>query len=406
MTLQLNVTQKDNRTFTFFFFCNIAPPTFTVRPRTQIVDLGAELLFECQATGFPNPTIFWSIEGNRTLLFSDTRLGNMETTTTADGGTILSVSNIDRTDNGKVIVCSAVNSVGSISTRAVINVNLQDDRPPPLIIEGPSNQTLPIKSVTTLPCRAVGEPKPVISWYRDGIPVIASEKINISDAGYLTISNLDKNLDSGLYTCVASSKTGKSTWSAVLRLEAPTNPNIKFFRAAESNSLPGAPGKPIVVQQTDHSATITWVRSNKVGASSLLGYTIELFARNVTDGWAIVANKVQNTSYTQMGLNTDTTYYFVVRAENAHGLSPPSVISDPASIRHVSHLTDFFFGINLKVRKYHLQNDSVLGIDMSEARASLLSGEAVELTNATAVDATTVKIYWDVSIPTHILFFT
>lgn len=38
---------------------------------------------------------------------------------------------------------------------------------------------------------------------------------------------------------------------------------------------------------------------------------------------------------------------------------------------------------------------------MSEARASLLSGEAVELTNATAIDATTVKIYWDVSVNTY-----
>lgn len=313
-----------------------SPPIFTVRPRTQVVDLGAEVLYECQATGFPNPTLFWSIEGNHTLLLPDTRVGNMETTTTADGGSILSVTNIDRSDNGKVIVCSAVNSVGSVSTRAVISINLQDDRPPPLIIEGPANQTLPIKSVTTLPCRATGEPKPVISWYRDGLPVVGSNRINISETGYLTIANLDRNSDSGLYTCVASSKTGKSTWSSFLRLELPTNPNIKFFRAPEMNSLPGAPGKPIQVLQSEQSITLTWTRSNKVGASSLLGYTIEMFARNVTDGWAIIASKVQNTSYTQIGLNSDITYYFVIRAENAHGLSAPSPISDPILIRPVS----------------------------------------------------------------------
>lgn len=34
---------------------------------------------------------------------------------------------------------------------------------------------------------------------------------------------------------------------------------------------------------------------------------------------------------------------------------------------------------------------------MSEARASLLSGDVVELTNATAVDSTSAKLSWDVS---------
>jgi roundabout, axon guidance receptor 2 len=35
---------------------------------------------------------------------------------------------------------------------------------------------------------------------------------------------------------------------------------------------------------------------------------------------------------------------------------------------------------------------------MSEARASLLSGDVVELTNATSSDSTSMKLLWDVSI--------
>lgn len=97
----------------------------------------------------------------------------------------MSISNIDRTDNGMVIgesliilvnqfssllifllylVCSSVNPVGSVSTRVVLSVNIQDESPPPIIIQGPINQTLPIKSVASLPCRAIGKPKPTISW--------------------------------------------------------------------------------------------------------------------------------------------------------------------------------------------------------------------------------------------------
>lgn len=201
------------------------------------------MIFECQATSYPEPTLFWTIEGNRSLILPGMKMNNVEASLSADGASILSIDGIDRSDNGKVIVCSAVNSVGSVSTRVVLSVNLQDDSPPPQIIYGPSNQTLPIKSVATLPCRANGNPKPIISWYKDGIPVVTSERISIEESGLLTISDLNRNEDAALYTCVASSKSGKSTWSAFLKLENPTNPNVKFYRAPETSAFPGQPGK-------------------------------------------------------------------------------------------------------------------------------------------------------------------
>lgn len=39
-------------------------------------------------------------------------------------------------------------------------------------------------------------------------------------------------------------------------------------------------------------------------------------------------------------------------------------------------------------------------LDLSEARASLLSGDVVELINATAVDSTSMKLLWEVREPT------
>ncbi|XP_021701765.1 roundabout homolog 1 [Aedes aegypti] len=352
-----------------------SPPSFTVRPMNQIAELGSEALFECQATGHPEPTLFWSLEGNRTLLFPGYRYGGIEVTENADGTSILSVSNIDRIDNAKVILCSAVNSVGSVSTRVVLSVNLQDDRPPPLILQGPVNQTLPVKSVAILPCKAAGVPTPVISWYRDGIPVLTSSRINITDSGTLTISDLSKNDDSGLYTCVASSKSGKSTWSASLKLDLPTNPNIKFFRAPEASTFPGPPGKPQVTDISESAVTISWVPSNALGASSMVGFIVEMYGRNITDGWQEMAEKIKDTSYTQRGLIPGVTYYFVVRAENWHGISPPSPLSEPILV-----------GVN----------ELNSGLDMSEIRATLLSGDVVELINATSVDSTTMKLVWEI----------
>lgn len=294
------------------------------------------MIFECQATGYPEPTLFWTIEGNRSLILPGTRTKNIEASLTADGGSILSIDEIDRADNGKVVVCSAVNSVGSVSTRVVLSVNLQDDSPPPLIIQGPMNQTLPIKSVASLPCKVSGNPQPVVSWYKDGIPVTTSDKITIEQNGLLTITDLNKNDDSGLYTCVASSKSGKSTWSGFLRLENPTNPNIKFYRSPESTTFPGQPGKPIIIDKTENSVTLQWIKSNAMGSSSLIGYTIEMFGRNATEGWMQVANRVQDTTYEVIGLSFGIPYYFAIRAENSHGVSAPSQLSEPVTIGVVS----------------------------------------------------------------------
>jgi hypothetical protein len=240
-----------------------APPTFVIRPKSQIGELGSEVIFECQANGYPEPTLFWTIEGNRSLILPGAKTKNIEASSTADGGSVLSIDEIDRTDNGKVIVCSAVNSVGSVSTRVVLSVNLQDDSPPPLIIQGPMNQTLPIKSVASLPCKTSGTPRPVVSWYKDGIPVTQSYKVTIEENGLLTIKDLNKNDDTGLYTCVASSKSGKTTWSGFLKLENPTNPNIKFFRAPEASTFPGQPGKNANFnRQNKLNSIVSTVKSN------------------------------------------------------------------------------------------------------------------------------------------------
>lgn len=82
--------------------------------------------------------------------------------------------------------------------------------------------------------------------------------------------------------------------------------------------------------------TITWTRSTKVGQSSLLGYTVEMYGRNDTDGWVPVASRLLDTTYTHEGLTAGISYYFVVRAENTHGMSSPSAISEPVIVGIVS----------------------------------------------------------------------
>lgn len=232
-----------------------------------------------------------------------------------------------------------------------------------------------MKSVARLECIAMGVPTPIISWYKDGIPLIASNRINLTESGILTVSDLHKDTDQGLYTCVASSRSGKSTWSGYLRLELPTNPNIKFFRAPEAEKIPSPPSKPEVVNVTDDSITITWM-ANKNGAADIVGYSIEIFSNNMSKSWIPVASKIAETIYIQRELTRGATYIFVVRAENLFGISAPSPMSD-----------------QITTGKPIIFDEDLI---LTEAQAVLATGDVVELLEANATDSTSVRLVWEI----------
>lgn len=114
------------------------------------------------------------------------------------------------------------------------------------------------------------------------------------------------------------------------------NSNILCYSIRLLSKLIKFTGKPQIVEKDENSVTLTWTRNNKVGASALLGYIVEMFCRNETDGWITIESRLQNTSYTKFGLIPDLNYFFFVRAENSHGISLPSPVSDPIRVGVVS----------------------------------------------------------------------
>lgn len=352
-------------------------PTLVIRPSPKVVESPMDVTFECKSAGQPPPLMFWSIEGNRTLIFPPNKFDRFETTITPESSSILSIASTTKNDNGLIIVCSAVNAVGSISVRARLTISSQEDRPPPIIHYGPVNQTLPEGTNANLVCRASGTPSPIISWYLDGNPIMSSERINLTDQGNLIISNLDKNADQGLYTCVASSRSGKSTWSGFLRVDLRNNPNARFYRAPEVSAAPSSPGKPEIINITDTSITISWLPSVKSGAADIVGYTIEVFPTDNTKGWSTLAQRVESLSFTHESVTKEFTYIYIIRAENAFGLGPPSPMSEPVTVGKDFSIVD--------------------DISLSEAQAILSTGKVVNLLEANATDSTSVRLVWEVS---------
>lgn len=65
------------------------------------------------------------------------------------------------------------------------------DRPPPIIRQGPSNQTLGVDSVALLKCQASGDPIPSISWLKDGVSLLGKDpRMSLQELGSLQMRSL------------------------------------------------------------------------------------------------------------------------------------------------------------------------------------------------------------------------
>ncbi|XP_039284041.1 roundabout homolog 2 [Nilaparvata lugens] len=293
-----------------------SPPVFITKPQDQKVGLNGIASFDCVAKGNPPPSVFWSKEGSQVLMFPGNSYGHLHVT--AEGS--LRIQGAQREDAG-FLVCSALSVAGSTTVRAFLQVTSVDDVPPPIVEIGPSNQTLPIDSVANLPCQARGTPHPIIKWYKDSQPLdsTVNPRVNILTSGTLQINDLQL-VDSGLYTCTASSESGETSWSASLSVEKA--PGTHLHRSPDPSTFPSPPGTPQVLNITQSNITITWDPGEN--AAPLIGYTVEYFSSDLQTGWVVAAHRINNRSITIGDLKPETSYVFVVRAENAHGLSVPS----------------------------------------------------------------------------------
>ncbi|XP_057619616.1 roundabout homolog 2 isoform X5 [Chionomys nivalis] len=308
-----------------------APPQFVVRPRDQIVAQGRTVTFPCETKGNPQPAVFWQKEGSQNLLFPNQPQQPTSRSSVSSSGD-LTITNIQRSDAGYYI-CQALTVAGSILAKAQLEVtDVLTDRPPPIILQGPINQTLAVDGTALLKCKATGDPLPVISWLKEGFTFLGRDpRATIQEQGTLQIKNL-RISDTGTYTCVATSSSGETSWSAVLDV---TESGATISKNYDINDLPGPPSKPQVTDVTKNSVTLSW-QPGTPGVLPASSYIIEAFSQSVSNSWQTVANHVKTTLYTVRGLRPNTIYLFMVRAINPQGLSDPSPMSDPVRTQDIS----------------------------------------------------------------------
>ncbi|KAM3869297.1 roundabout homolog 1-like [Diretmus argenteus] len=301
------------------------PPAFAMRPRNQVVAVGRTVTFQCEATGNPQPAIFWQREGSESLLFSYQPPQPFSRLSVSQMGS-LTISDAQHSDAG-YYSCQALNIAGSVITKALLEVtDSVSDHPPPVIRRGPTNQTVPVDSTVVLGCQTAGTPTPTVHWKKDGVAVsTADSRLSLVDAGSLEI-HYTKLGDTGFYTCVASSPSGEASWTGYLQVEE-FGVVVQASHPTDPNLIPSAPSKPEVTDVSHTSVTLSWKSNPNAGATPTY-YIIEAFSHMSGSSWVTLADHVKTLTFVLKNLKPGTVYMFLVRAVNAYGLSDPSPISD------------------------------------------------------------------------------
>lgn len=137
-------------------------PLLELYPKeTQTVTLGGSADVQCRAiAGNPMPELHWSRQDGRQFPPNIKQLP----------GGVLRLSNVTAMDSGSY-VCSAINSVGSVSAVAYIEVQSV-----PVIMISPNSGILQVKSGdrVRLVCSATGNPQPSVGWrkHTNGFPLL------------------------------------------------------------------------------------------------------------------------------------------------------------------------------------------------------------------------------------------
>ncbi|KAG7471253.1 hypothetical protein MATL_G00122480 [Megalops atlanticus] len=348
------------------------PPAFVVRPRNQVVAVGRTVTFQCGATGNPQPAIFWQREGSQNLLFSyqpPQPSSRFSVSQTGD----LTITDAERSDVG-YYSCQALNIAGSVITKALLEVtDVVSDRPPPVIRQGPTNQTVAVDGTVVLSCLATGTPTPTILWRKDGVLVSTHDsRVKQLETGALQI-RYAKLGDTGMYTCIASTPSGEASWKAYLEVQefgVPVQPG----RPTDPNLIPSAPSKPEVTDVTRSSVTLSWKPNLNSGATPT-SYIIEAFSHASGSSWQTLAEHVKTESFVLKGLRPSAVYLFLVRAANAYGLSEPSPISDAVKTQEIPPTSQ--------------------GVDHRQVQREL-GNVVIHLHNPTILSSSSVRVQWTV----------
>lgn len=157
--------------------------------------------------------------------------------------------------------------------------------------------------------------------------------------------------------------------------------SVPLHRSPDPSTFPKAPRTPIILNATESSIALSWDSEEEPEQTGIVGYTVEYWSPDLQTGWVVAAHRVPSKYMVVRELKPDSSYVFIVRAENAHGLSPASAVS--AMARTLAN------------------SRSVPRSELDTAR-NMLSTKLVELRDAKPQSSSAVKLSWSLSAPDYV----
>lgn len=181
----------------------------------------------------------------------------------------------------------------------------------PFIREKP--QLLPVREgePAQLSCFAVGDPKPVIQWFKNDMVIAEGQRIKIieDDEGRSTLKfEPAMHHDIGYYKVVARNKVGQTV--ARTRIVEATNPD--------------APDSPAAAEVSDTEVLLRWKQPKYDGNSPVVCYSLQYKAGDSTE-WKDVADNIDHEFFLVKGLQPGTSYQFRLSSRNRIGWSDKGI---------------------------------------------------------------------------------
>ncbi|KAG0430773.1 hypothetical protein HPB47_022388, partial [Ixodes persulcatus] len=215
----------------------------------QEVRPGSSTSLKCSASGNPLPQVTWTLDGAPVPEVYHIRIGDY----VSNERMVHSYVNMTsvRVEDGGRYACVARNGVGAAQHSARLNVL---GRP---LVRPMGNVTALAGRPVTLHCPVAGHPIQSIAWLKDGRSLPQNHRQRTFPNGTLVISDVQRSVDSGWYSCVAQDPEGNSA-KGQLALDVMIPPVVNPFAFPSDLTEGKRAGAACIVSDGDLPISVEW----------------------------------------------------------------------------------------------------------------------------------------------------
>ncbi|KAH7636186.1 mdscam3 [Dermatophagoides farinae] len=224
----------------------------------QTLQPGQPLSLKCIASGNPIPQVLWHVYDKLPIPdhLARYRIGDYVTRDSL----LVSYVNISSIlpEDGGLYTCQAINDVATIQHTARINVYGR-----PTIRRMPNMTSVAGESIS-ITCPVGGYPIDSIVWERDSVRLPYNHRQKVFTNGTLTVNELERVTDEGIYTCIARNKDDiRSSAKTSFSLKVFVRPVIEPFKFPQSLHQSQRYNLLCTVVKGDPPIKVEWYKDGK-----------------------------------------------------------------------------------------------------------------------------------------------